>query len=83
MLFIVRWTAVILAATALLFAIRWPTRLPFRNTALLGGFATLAIAGSPLVFAPGTAPMLVGTMLGLGLVLASCWTVVHAARSAG
>jgi hypothetical protein len=83
MLFVIRWAAVILAATGLLFAIRWPTRLPFRDTALFGGFAALAIAGTPLVFAYGTAGMIVGTVLGLGLALASCWTIVHAARSTG
>ncbi|HKP28598.1 MAG TPA: hypothetical protein VJU15_04320 [Gemmatimonadales bacterium] len=83
MLVIVRWTAVFLAATALLFAIRWPSRLPYRNTVLLGGFSVLAIAGSPLVFAYGTAPMVAGTILGLGLMLGSCWTVFHASRSVG
>ena len=83
MLVIIRWTAVFLAAIALLFAIRWPARLPFRDTALLGGFAALTLAGTPLVFPHGTAPMILGTILGLTLVLASCWTVIHAGRRVG
>ena len=81
MLVIVRWTAVILAVTGLLFALRWPRRFPFRNTAVLGAFSALAIAGSPLAFGHGTMPTIVGTILGLGLVLASCWTIVNAARA--
>ena len=83
MLMILRWTAVFLAAMALLFAIRWPTRLPFRNTALLGGFSALTLAGSPLVFRHGTPPMVGSTIVGVVLVLASCWTVITAGRRFG
>ena len=83
MLVVVRWAAVILAVMGLTFALRWPRRLPFRNTALLGGCSALAIAGSPLAFGYGSTPMVAGTILGLGLVLASCWTVIQASRSVG
>jgi hypothetical protein len=83
MLVVIRWSAVILALTGLFFALRWPRRLPYRNTALLGGLSALAIAGSPLVFRHGSPLMVVGTIAGLGLVVASCWTVVHAARHVG
>jgi hypothetical protein len=80
MLVVIRWCAVILAATGILFALRWPRRLPFRTTALLGGLAALAIAGAPLAFGHGSVPMIAGTALGVGLVVASGWTVFHAAR---
>jgi hypothetical protein len=78
MFFLLRWAAVILAVTGLSFALRWPRRLPYRNTALLGGCSALAIAGSPLLFGYGSTPMVAGTILGLGLAIASCWTVVQA-----
>jgi len=82
MLVILRWTAVFLAATALLFAIRWPTKFPFRSTALLGGFSALTIAGSQIVFPYGTPLMVGGTAVGVGLVIASCWTIFHAGKGA-
>ena len=78
---IVRYIAVALAVTGLFFAARWPRRLPYRNTAVLGGLAGLAIAGSPLAFSHGSLLMIAGTLLGVILVLASCWTVLRAAKS--
>jgi len=77
---IVRYAALFLAVTALFFALRWPRRFPFRNTALLGGLAIIAMAGSPLAFGHGSLLMLAGTMLGVALVLASAWSVVQAAK---
>ena len=78
---ILRYIAVALAVTGLFFASRWPRRLPYRNTAVLGGLAALAIAGSPLAFSHGSLLMIAGTLLGVILVLASCWTVLRAAKS--
>ena len=80
MLQIVRYAAVFLAVTGLCFAWRWPRRLPYRNTAVLGGLAGIAIAGSPLAFSHGSLLMLAGSLLGVILLLASAWTVVQAAR---
>ena len=81
MLEIVRYTAVTLAVIGLVFAWRWPRRLPYRNSALLGGLAGIAIAGSPLAFSHGSLLMIAGTLLGVILLLASGWTMIKAARS--
>jgi len=80
MVTILRYTAVFLAVTALLFALRWPRKFPYRNTAVLGGLAGISIAGSPLAFGHGSLLMVAGTMLGVALVLASAWSVVLAAK---
>ena len=80
MLEIVRYTAVTLAVIGLVFAWRWPRRLPYRNSAVLGGLAGIAIAGSPLAFSHGSLLMIAGTLLGVILLVASFWTVVRAAK---
>lgn len=83
MLVIIRWAAVTLAVTGLFFALRWPRRLPFRNTAVFGGLSGLAIAGSPLAFGHGSPPMVAGTIVGLMLFGAWFWTIIQAARGGG
>jgi hypothetical protein len=81
MIDVIRWTAVILAVIGLFFALRWPRKLPYRNTAVLGGFAALAIAGSPLLFSNVSPLMEGGTALGVFMAAACCWTVVQASRN--